>query len=1051
MYKKLPPKVHYPELEAEILSFWKENKIFERSVQERSEDNPFIFYEGPPTANGAPGVHHVISRTIKDLICRYKTMQGYRVERKAGWDTHGLPVEIEVEKKLNLDSKEKIVDYGIESFNKQCRESVWQYKQEWDSLTERIGFWIDLENPYITYTNDYIESVWWILDNFFKRDLIYQGHKILPYCPRCGTPLSSHEVSLGYRDITDPAIYVKAKVQGLDDTYFLLWTTTPWTLLSNVALAVNPELSYIHAKTGNGTIILLEDRQEVLSEKYEIVNTSKGSALLDMEYEQIFPFKKADKKAFYVIAGDFVSIKEGSGIVHIAPAFGDDDYIMGQKYDLPVFQPVDGKGKFTEEITPYKGLFVKDADPKIIGDLEKSGALYKSHDYKHSYPHCWRCDTPLIYYARQSWFIRTTQYKEQLLNNNRKVWWVPREVGEKRFHQWLENNIDWSLSRDRFWGTPLNIWKCSQCKLTHSVDSIETLKKMSTRPLPEPIDLHKPYIDDVTLNCPECAGEMTRTPEVIDAWFDSGSMPYAQWHYPFENKEKFERHYPADYISEAIDQTRGWFYSLLAISVMLFDKPAYKSCLTMDMILDDKGVKMSKSKGNIVKPDDVLNSDGADALRWYLISSNPPWVPTRFDRGGVKEVIKKFLGTLVNIYTFFVTYANIDTFGYRENEVIPPKDRPEIDRWLLTSLGKLVESTNKLMDKYEVTKAARAISEFVIDDLSNWYVRLNRRRFWKSEKGVNKNAAYQTLYESLVTVSKLMAPIAPFLSEEIYHNLRTPDNPQDLSVHLAPYPKKDDSIFKARDENIAKKMDQIRRVCFLARSLRNKAGIKIRQPLSEIIIVPRDAVQMQHIEMGEKLVLDELNIQSMKFATDNSGLLKKIAKPNFKALGPKLGKEIQAAKEILNQLPAEDIDLYESGKNITIRINNKKYTMEEGDLEIVTEQITDMEIVEDNGLTVGINKYLTPELLSEGFAREFVNRVQNMRKEANFEVVDRIRIYLDAAETIQLLIKQREAYISEETLTTEIVTKFKPGEFEKSLEFDSGNARVGIERVSIAK
>ena len=1051
MYKRLPPNVHYPELEGKILSFWKENKIFERSVQERSEDKPFIFYEGPPTANGTPGVHHVISRTIKDLICRYKTMQGYRVERKAGWDTHGLPVEIEVEKELNLDSKEKILDYGIESFNKKCRESVWRYKQEWDSLTERIGYWIDLENPYITYTNEYIESVWWILDNLFKRDLIYQGHKVLPYCPRCGTPLSSHEVSLGYRDVTDPSIYVKAKVKGLDDTYFLLWTTTPWTLLSNVALAVHPKLSYIHAKTAAGIIILLEDRKEALSERYEIVKTSKGSDLLDMEYEQIFPYKKADKKAFYVIAGDFISIEEGSGIVHIAPAFGDDDYAMGKKYDLPVFQPVDEKGKFTEEITPYKGLFVKDADPKIIGDLEKSGALYQSHDHVHSYPHCWRCDTPLIYYARQSWFIRTTQYKEQLLENNRKVWWVPREVGEKRFHRWLENNIDWSLSRDRFWGTPLNIWICSECGKMISVDSIETLKKQCPSSLPEPIDLHKPYIDNVTLSCPDCSGEMARTPEVIDAWFDSGSMPYAQWHYPFENKEQFERHYPADYVSEAVDQTRGWFYSLLAISVMLFDKPAYKSCLTMDMILDDKGTKMSKSRGNVVNPNDVLNSEGADALRWYLVSSNPPWVPTRFDRDGIKEVIKKFLGTFVNTYTFFVTYANIDIFGYREDAVIPPHDRPEIDRWLLTSLGKLVESVNNLMDKYEVTKAARALSGFVIDDLSNWYVRLNRRRFWKSENGPDKNAAYQTLYESLVTISKLMAPIAPFLSEEIYHNLRTHDNPQDLSVHLAHYPKKDDSIFAARDDDLAKRMDQIRRVCFLARSVRSKAGIKIRQPLSEIIIVPKDAGQKLHIEMGEKLVLDELNIKSMRFSADSSGLLKTVARPNFKALGPKLGKDIQDAKEVLIQLPAEDLDTYESGKKITVRINNKDYSLVEGDLEIVTEQIQDMEIVEVNGLTVAINKHLTPELLSEGFAREFVNRVQNMRKEANFEVVDRIRIYLDAAETIRDFIKEKESYISEETLTSEIVTTFKPGEFEKTLEFDSGNARVGIERVSNTK
>ncbi len=1047
MFKKLPSNVHYPDLEAKILAFWKENKIFERSVQERPEDKPFIFYEGPPTANGAPGVHHVISRAIKDLICRYKTMQGFRVERKAGWDTHGLPVEIEVEKALNLDSKEKIIDYGIDKFNKQCRESVWKYKQEWDNLTERIGYWIDLDDPYITYTNNYIESVWWILDNLFKRDLIYKGHKILPYCPRCGTPLSSHEVSLGYRDVTDPSIYIKAKVKSEVDTYFLLWTTTPWTLLSNVALAVNPYCTYVHAKIGDDTLILVEDRKNILPDGHEIIKTCKGSDLLDMEYEQIFSFMKADKKAFYVISGEFVTTEEGTGIVHIAPAFGEDDYQMGLKYDLPIFQPVDDKGNFTEEITPYKGLFVKNADPKIIADLQESGALLKSVDYKHSYPHCWRCDTPLLYYARQSWFIKTTQFRDQLLENNEKVWWVPKEVGEKRFHRWLENNIDWSLSRDRFWGTPLNIWICSDCGSMDSVDSIETLKNRSHNPLQEPLDLHKPYIDDVTMDCEKCGGIMERTPEVIDAWFDSGSMPFAQWHYPFENKEKFDLHYPSDFISEAIDQTRGWFYSLLAISVLLNNKPAYKSCLTMDMILDAEGVKMSKSKGNVMHPNDVLDSEGADALRWYLISSSPPWIPTRFDREGIQEVIKKFFGTLVNTYSFFVTYANIDEFVYSDDSVIPMQDRSEIDRWLLSSLALLVETSNTLMDNYEITKAARAISEFVIDDLSNWYVRLNRRRFWKSDKGPDKNAAYQTLYETIITISSLMAPIAPFLSEEIYRNLKASDGSPDVSVHLEPYPSVDESIFIGRDDDLSDRMDQIRRVCILARSVRSKSGIKIRQPLSELIVIPNDKQQQKHIEQGENLILSELNIKSLSFSSDDSGLMKKVARPNFKALGPKLGKDIQAAKTVLAELPQDEIERYEGGNDITIKINSTVYILENNDLEIITEQIPEMAVIEGNGLTVGINTNLTPELLREGFAREFVNRVQNMRREANFEVVDRIRLFLDAEDSIRDIIMKEESYISEETLTTEIVTSFQPGEFERTFEFETGTARVGIERI----
>jgi len=1048
MYKKLPVKVNYPELEKEILAFWKDNNIFKRSVEERPVDKQFIFYEGPPTANGKPGVHHVISRAIKDLICRYKTMQGYRVERKAGWDTHGLPVEIEIEKELNLDSKEKIIEYGVDKFNKKCRESVFRYKQDWDTLTERIGFWLDLDNPYITYTNDYIETIWWILDNFFKRDLIYKGHKILPYCPRCGTPLSSHEVSLGYQEVTDPSIYVKAKVQGEDNTYILLWTTTPWTLISNVALAVNPNLEYVYAKTKDCTMILAEARKNAVKEPYEILKFCKGSELLGMEYEQIFPFTEPDKKAFYVIAGDFVSFEEGTGVVHIAPAFGDDDFNAGKQYDLPILQPVDEKGRFTENITPYKGLFVKDADPLILKDLEKSGHLYRSENYLHSYPHCWRCDTPLLYYARQSWYIRTTKFKDRLLANNAKVMWAPREVGEKRFHQWLENNVDWSLSRDRFWGTPLNIWICTNCDHRESIDGIESLKRLSRNPLPEPIDLHKPYIDEVVLECSECGGKMLRTPEVIDCWFDSGSMPFAQWHYPFENKDTFARSYPADFISEAVDQTRGWFYSLLAISVLLFDKPAYMSCLCMDLILDKEGVKMSKSRDNVVDPNEILANEGADALRWYLVSNSPPWVPTRFDTENVRDVIKKFFGTVVNTYSFFTTYANIDEFKYTEENTVPSADRPEIDRWLLSALARLVETTNSHMDNYDITKAARDISDFVNDDLSNWYVRLNRRRFWKSEMGPDKDAAYQTLYEALVTVCKLIAPIAPFLSEEIFRNLRAHNGSDAISVHLERFPKPEDVWFACRDDSLVEKMQRIRQICFLVRSLRNKASIKIRQPLSEILIKPRDERQAEIIKSGAEFILGEVNIKRIKFVSDASELTQKVAKPNFKALGKKLGSDIQTAKEIIEKLTPDQLREFEEEKSFVTQVDGKTYAFNEGDLEIITENIPGLEVVEDNGTTVGINTNLTQELLREGLAREFVNRVQNMRKEAKFEVVDRIRIFLEASTSVRDELIQEKEYISRETLATVISTEFRPGEFEKTFEFEMGTARVGIERIT---
>lgn len=1045
MFEKLPSKVHYPDIEKEILKFWKDNDIFGRSISERPDDKPFVFYEGPPTANGKPGVHHVISRTIKDLVCRYKTMQGYQVHRKAGWDTHGLPVEIEVEKQLGLNSKEKILDYGIEKFNKKCRESVFTYLEDWNKLTERIGFWVDLENPYVTYDNNYIESVWWILDQFFKKDYIYKGYKILPYCPRCETPLSSHEVSLGYKDVTDPSIYVKAKVKGEDNTYFLLWTTTPWTLISNVALVAHADLDYVYVKTKSCTLIMAKDRLEVLEESKEIIKTVKGSELAGMEYEQIFKFLEPDKKAFYVVLGDFVTAEDGSGIVHMAPAFGADDYNMGIKYDLPLMKPVDAKGNFTDEITDYKGQFVKNADKNIIKDLEKSGHLYRADDYLHSYPHCWRCSSPLLYYARDSWFISTSKFKDQLIKNNKEVSWQSKEMGEGRFHKWLENNIDWSLSRDRFWGTPLPIWVC-ECGKKESIGSIEELVKRSKNEISPDIDLHKPYIDDVLISCSDCGEDMQRTPEVIDCWFDSGAMPYAQWHYPFENKEKFEKSFPADFISEAVDQTRGWFYSLLAISTLLFDSPAYKSCLCMDLILDKNGQKMSKSKGNTVDPNILLENEGADAIRWYFISSSPPWQPTKFDRDGVNDVIKKFFGTLTNTYTFFETYANIDNFSYKNN-IVPVTERPEIDRWLLSSLAQCVEKVNNYMDKYEITKASRVISDFVGDDLSNWYVRLNRRRFWKSENGEDKNAAYQTLYEALVTTCKLMAPIAPFLSEKLFRNLRTWEFTEKQSVHLEMFPLPSDDMFKCRDNDLVEKMILIRRVCFLARSMRSKFNLKIRQPLSELIIAPVNDRQVELLNSGKDFILSELNIKEIKFVTDEGNLIIKSAKPNFRALGPKLGKNINLAKTVIAEIPSDELTKFENGETIEIEVAGSKIELNEGDIEIVTSDMPGLISDDEFGMKIGINTELTEELVEEGFSREIVNRIQNMRKEADFDVVDRISLYVSSNENVIKLIKKQENYISKETLSDNVMYKEADGDYSKSIEINGDNIKIGIERI----
>ncbi len=1043
MYKQLAEKLNLPEIERAILKFWEEQRIFQRSVEERPEDNPFVFFEGPPTANGRPGIHHVISRTVKDAVCRLKTMQGFRVERKAGWDTHGLPVEIEVEKALGLDGKDQVLEYGIANFNAKCKESVWSYKQEWDELTRRIGFWVDLEHPYITYTNEYMESVWWIIKEFWKKQLVYQGFKILPYCPHCETPLSSHEVSQGYEEVKDPSVYVKVKIKGEENTYFLVWTTTPWTLISNVALAFHPEVQYVKVRHRDENLILAQARLGVLEGDFEVLQEYLGADLAGKEYEPLYSFVKPDKRAFYATLADFVTTTDGSGIVHIAPAFGEDDYQLGLKYDLPVVQPVDKSGKFTPEVTPWAGQFVKDADKGIIADLKKRNILYRTEQILHSYPHCWRCKSPLLYYARKSWYIKTTAFKDRLIANNNKISWHPREVGEGRFGEWLENNIDWSLSRDRFWGTPLPIWQCEKCKHQECIGSLEELRTKSPA-VPADLDMHKPYIDEIYLNCSKCGGQMVRVPEVIDCWFDSGAMPYAQWHYPFENQEKFAKNFPADFISEGVDQTRGWFYSLLVLGAFLFDKPAYKTCVSLELILDKDGQKMSKTRGNTVNPFDYINHQGADALRWYLLTVSPPWLPTRFDPEGVTEVYGKFFNTLLNTYSFFALYANIDKFDYREQERIPTKDRPEIDRWIASSLTTLTKKVNESLERYDLTKAARGIANYVADDLSNWYVRRSRRRFWKSETGQDKLSAFQTLYECLLTISKLMAPFAPFIAEELYRNLTNRNNGVPESVHLSRYPVVGETPVDYTDELLETRMDLVRRIVFLGRSLRNEAGIKVRQPLASIVIVAPTDKRKQLIQGMENLILDELNVKAIRFVEDEKELLIRKAEPIFKNLGPKFGKTVNKAAEAIRAFGEAEIDhlLRNSGKMLVIDGHEAKITVD--DINLLTENRPGLVVGTEGDLTVAIETEITEALLYEGLAREFVNRVQNMRKDHGLEVTDRIAIFAQASPRMSSAIDKLATYIKNETLCESLTLGKVEGDYQKNWKIGDEIVAVGI-------
>lgn len=1015
MFKQLTDKINYFELEQQILKFWDEQNVFEKSVSTRAGKPQFTFYEGPPTANGRPGIHHVMARTLKDMICRYKTLRGFQVPRKAGWDTHGLPVEIEVEKALGIKHKDEIVKYGVARFNEECRKSVWKYKTEWEEMTRQMGYWVDLAHPYITFENNYIESVWWALKQFFEKGLIYKGFKIQPYCPRCETPLSSHEVAQGYKEVKDPSIYIKLAVKGESErTFFLVWTTTPWTLISNVALAVHPDVDYVKVRHKNENLILAQARLSVLGEEYEILETFKGSALVGKEYERLFSFHPVKEKGWYVVGADFVTTEDGSGIVHMAPAYGEDDYQAGLRHGLPVIHPVNKSGEFGPEVTPYAGKFVKEADADIIADLKQNGILYKKEQYLHSYPHCWRCSSPLLYYARESWYIKTTSYAAEMIAQNKNINWVPKELGEGRFGNWLEENKDWALSRDRFWGTPLPIWVCQSCGKQKCVGSIEELR--TGKNVPTTIDLHKPAVDAVTFEC-DCGGVMNRTPELIDVWFDSGSMPFAQWHYPFENKKEFERSYPADYISEGIDQTRGWFYTLHAIGTALFGKSAFRNVLVNELILDKNGQKMSKSKKNTVDPFELIKQYGADSTRWYLVANSPVWRPTLFDTESIGDVQRRFFGTLLNTYAFFALYANVDSFKHEE-PLVPYAERPEIDRWILSELNSLLKDYLKWMDEYDVTRAARAISEFTIDKLSNWYVRRNRRRFWKSERGKDKTAAYQTLYECLTTVCKMVSPFAPFLSDEVYRNLNSvAQREQSESVHLALLPEPEIRII---DRELEERMERAIMIVGLVRAMRMKANLKVRQPLSKIVIPVSSDKERARIDKMRDVILEEINVKEIEFVTEESGIVKRKAKPNFKTLGPKFGKSVQVVAAMIRQLPAADINRLLADGALSVKADGQVFAIAPDDVEILHEEMKGWMVESSGPVTVALDTQLNDVLIDEGLAREFVNRIQNLRKDAGFEVTDRIRIFYRSSDRLHKALGRMVTYVREETLAKEV-------------------------------
>ena len=1026
MYQKVDTNLNFVDREKKVEEFWKENHIFEKSMENRKEGETYTFYDGPPTANGKPHIGHVLTRVIKDMIPRYRTMKGYMVPRKAGWDTHGLPVELEVEKKLGLDGKEQIEEYGMEPFIKQCKESVWKYKGMWEDFSSTVGFWADMEHPYVTYYDDYIESEWWALKEIWNKKLLYKGFKIVPYCPRCGTPLSAQEVSQGYKTVKERSAVVRFKVVG-EDAYFLAWTTTPWTLPSNVALCVNPDETYCKVKAADGYTYYMAEAlldkvlgklaKEEGEKAYEVLETYKGTDLEYKAYEPLFACAgeaaaKQKKKAHFVTCDNYVTMSDGTGIVHIAPAFGEDDSRIGRNYELPFVQFVDGQGNLTKE-TPYAGVFVKKADPMVLTDLDKEGKLFDAPKFEHDYPHCWRCDTPLIYYARESWFIKMTAVKDDLIRNNNTINWIPESIGKGRFGDWLENVQDWGISRNRYWGTPLNIWQC-ECGHMHSIGSRQELFEMSGDERAKTVELHRPYIDEITLKCPECGGEMHRVPEVIDCWFDSGAMPFAQHHYPFENKELFEQQFPANFISEAVDQTRGWFYSLLAESTLLFNKAPYKNVIVLGHVQDENGQKMSKSKGNAVDPFDALNKYGADAIRWYFYINSAPWLPNRFHGKAVVEGQRKFMSTLWNTYAFFVLYADIDNFDPTKYE-LNYDQLPVMDKWLLSRLNTTVQAVDNDLANYKIPEAARALQEFV-DEMSNWYVRRSRERFWAKGMEQDKINAYMTLYHALVTIAKTAAPMIPFMTEDIYQNLvRSVDKDAPESIHLCDFSTVNEAWI---DKDLEADMKELLEIVVLGRACRNTANIKNRQPIGTMYV----KAEKKMSEFYTDIIADELNVKEVKFADDVESFISYSFKPQLRTVGPKYGKLLGGIRQALTDIngTAAMNELRTNGV-LKLDINGNDVELTEEDLLIETAQTEGYVSESDGETSVVLDTNLTPELIEEGFVREIISKIQTMRKEAGFEVMDKIVVYAHGNDKIQDVMKAHEDEIKSEVLADEMV------------------------------
>ena len=1031
MFNKVDPSMDFARREQDVIRFWEENGIFEKSVKQREGAPVFTFYDGPPTANGKPHIGHVITRAFKDAVPRYKTMKGYKVLRKAGWDTHGLPVELEVEKELGLTGKQDIEKYGIEPFIKKCKESVWKYENEWKEMSRRVGFWADMENPYVTFHNDYIESVWWAVKQIWDKGYIYKGHKIVPYCPRCGTALSSHEVAQGYKDIKEDSAYVLFKVCGEENEFFMAWTTTPWTLPSNVALAVNPKESYVRARDQAGRIVILAEAlaEKVLGEGAEILSRCTGKDLERKAYEPLFDFADKTLDAYYVVCADYVTLTDGTGIVHTAPAFGEEDYRTGTAYGLPFVNLVDESGKFLEQAAPWAGLFVKDADPKIIRQLKERGLLFSQTAYEHSYPFCWRCDTHLLYYARESWFIRMTDVRDKLLENNNAVNWLPDNFRTGRMGDWLKNVIDWGFSRERYWGTPLPIWECG-CGHKHCVGSVEELKELAVGPQKDKIsglELHKPYIDEISLNCPKCGGHMNRVPEVVDCWFDSGSMPFAQWHYPFENADVFKENFPADFISEAVDQSRGWFYTLIAISTLLFDGPSFKNCIVLGHIQDKNGQKMSKSKGNMVEVWDYFNKQGADAVRWYFYTFGAPWLSNRFNEDMLNEGQRKMLGTLWNAYAFFVLYANIDGFNPVKYELPPAEKLAPMDRWALSRMNTVIKYVDENLANYRLTEAAREIADFT-DELSNWYIRRSRERFWAPGMEEDKINAYMTLYTILKTMAELTAPFTPFMSESIYQNLvraldKSAEKIAEESVHLRPFPVYDESYV---NEMLEKDMGGVRDIVERGRAARNGANLKNRQPLAMMYIKAPFTLPEEYKE----IILSELNLKALSFTNDTDEFTTYSYKPQLKTLGKKYGKLVpQIAAALAQENSADFLARLKSG-GVTLNIDGSEGPSEVflGEEDVLASESAGGNFATDTakGITVALDTRLTPELVEEGFVREIVSKLQNMRKDADFNVVDKIRVYYKSGEKLTKVIKNNYETIMSEVLAVELLEGTRP-------------------------